>query len=245
MGDMSARLTVVLHQIRSPDNLGAVARLMANFGLEKLALSDPATYGFTAAKKLAVGAEPLLDHIRLYRSLPDALGDAIFAVGTTSRHLRNREVLDPEEGVRRVAKNARHGEVALVFGGEKRGLSDEELAWCQEVIRIPTCAAQQSMNVAQAAAVLLYLCHRECRSAPFSAKPEARATLSLVSQLQNAMEPVLVHAGFLNLQSPKRALRVLLRPLLRGEITRREAEMWLAAFRQLRRTLDLGWPVDR
>jgi tRNA/rRNA methyltransferase len=245
MGDISARLTVVLHQIRSPDNLGAVARLMANFGLEKLALSDPATYGFTAAKKLAVGAEPLLDHLRLYRSLPDAVGHAIFAVGTTSRRLRNREVLDPEDGVRRLAKNARQGEVALVFGGEKRGLSDEELAWCQEVIRIPTLGTQQSMNVAQAAAVLLYLCHRERRSAPLAAKPEARAPLSLVNQLENLMEPVLAHAGFLNLQSPERALRVLFRPLLRGEITRREVEMWLAAFRQLRRALNLRSPVDR
>src|SRR5260370_1189909 len=87
MGDRSERFRVVLHQIRSPDNLGAVARLMVNFGLEKLALSDPATYAFAAARKLAVGAESLLDHLRLYRSLPDALGDAIYAVGTTSRRL--------------------------------------------------------------------------------------------------------------------------------------------------------------
>ena len=239
MGDMSARLTVVLHQIRSPDNLGAVARLMVNFGLEKLALSDPATYAFTAAKKLAVGAESLLDHLRLYRSLPDAVGDAIYAVGTTSRRLRNREVLDPEEGVHRLAKNARRGDVALVFGGEKRGLSDEELARCQEVIRIPTCAGQQSMNVAQAAAVLLYLCHRQRRTAAPIAKLEARARISLVRQLEDLMEPVLLHAGFLNLQSPKRGLRVLLAPLLRGEFTQREAEIWLAAFRQLDRALGL------
>src|SRR6266852_6236751 len=212
MGDMSERLTVVLHQIRSPDNLGAVARLMVNFGLEKLALSDPATYAFAAAKKLAVGAESLLDHLRLYRSLPDAVGDAIYA---------------------------ERGEVALVFGGEKRGLSDEELASCQEVIRIPTCVGQQSMNVAQAAAVLLYLCHRQRRTAAPGAKLENRARISLVGQLEDVMEPVLLHAGFLNLQSPKRALRVLLQPLVRGEFTQREAEMWLAAFRQLDRALGL------
>lgn len=236
---MSARLTVVLHQIRSPDNLGAVARLMVNFGLEKLALSDPATYAFAAARKLAVGAESLLDHIRLYRSLPDAVGNSIYAVGTTSRHLRKREVLDPEEGVQRLQKNAERGEVALIFGGEKRGLSDEELASCQEVIRIPTCAGQQSMNVAQAAAVLLYLSHRQRRTAVPSAKLESRARISLVRQLEEAMEPVLLHAGFLNLQSPKRALRALLQPLLRGEFTQREAEMWLAAFRQLDRALGL------
>lgn len=237
MGDMSAQLTVVLHQIRSPDNLGAIARLMVNFGLEQLALSDPATYAFAAARKLAVGAESLLDHLRLYRSLADAVDDCIYAVGTTSRRLRNRQVLDPEEGTRRLAKNARRGEVALVFGGEKRGLSDEELACCQEVIRIPTSAPQQSMNVSQAVAVLLYLFHRASRAAPATAKVEPRATLSLVRQLEQVMEPVLLQAGFLNVQSPKRALRVLLQPLLRAEFTQREAEMWVAAFRQLRRVL--------
>src|SRR5260370_37004293 len=120
---------------------------MVNFGLEKLALSDPAAYGFAAARKLAVGAESLLDHLRLYRSLPDALGDAIYAVGTTSRRLRKREVLDPEEGVQRLAKNAERGEVALVLGGEKRGLSDHALAPCQEAIRIPTCRRPQPLNV--------------------------------------------------------------------------------------------------
>lgn len=245
MRDMSEQLTVVLHQIRSPDNLGAVARLMVNFGLEKLALSDPATYAFAAARKLAVGAESLLDHLRLYRSLPDAVGDVIYAIGTTSRRLRNREVLEPEEGVHRLAKKARRGEVALVFGGEKRGLSDAELASCQEVIRIPTCAGQESMNVAQAVAVLLYLFHRERRTAGPVAKLEPRARLSLVTQLEQVMNPVLLHAGFLNVQSPERALRILLRPLLRGELTQREAEMWLAAFRQLLRALGLRSSIDR
>src|SRR5260370_40570320 len=98
MGDMSERFTVVLHQIRSPDNLGAVARLMVNFGLEKLALSDPATYAFAAARKLAAGAESLFDHPRLYRLLPRPLGDANYPIGTHSCLLREREGADPEQG---------------------------------------------------------------------------------------------------------------------------------------------------
>src|SRR5215813_7919892 len=242
MADLSAELTVVVHQIRSPDNLGAIARLMANFGIRKLALSNPATYAFAAAGKLAVGAESILDHLQLHRSLADAVGHAIFAVGSTSRHLRNRAVLDPEEGLRRLARNAERGPVALVLGGEKRGLSDEELRACQEVIRIPTSSAQPSMNVAQAAAVLLYLWRRHHRAATPREKTRAGAKLEMVQRLESLMGEVLLDAGFLNPQSPKRALGILIDSLFRRGLSEREAEMWVAAFRQLRRAVNLGSP---
>ena len=242
MADLSAQLTVVVHQIRSPDNLGAIARLMANFGIRKLALSDPATYAFAAAGKLAVGAESILDHLQLHRSLVDAVSHAVFAVGSTSRQLRDRTVLEPEEGVRRLARNAGRGPVALVLGGEKRGLSDEELGCCQEVIRIPTSSTQSSMNVAQAAAVLLYLWQRQQRTA--TPKIRARARLELLQRLETLMGEILLDAGFLNPQSPKRTLRVLVDSLSRQGLSPREAEMWIAAFRQLRRAVNLSSPGD-
>ena len=242
MADLSAQLTVVLHQIRSPDNLGAIARLMANFGIRKLVLSNPATYAFRAAGKLAVGAESILDHLQLHRSLADAVSHAVFAVGSTSRQLRNRTVLEPEEAVRRLAMNAERGPVALVLGGEKRGLSDDELASCQEVIRIPTSSAQPSMNVAQAAAVLLYLWQRQPLVRTLPKKMRAGAKLELVQRLEALMGEVLLDAGFLNPQSPKRTLRVLIDSLSREGLSQREAEMWVAAFRQLRRAVNLGSP---
>src|SRR5215471_5754761 len=244
MADLSAELTLVLHQIRSPDNLGAIARLMANFGIRKLALSNPATYAFAAAGKLAVGAESILDHLQLHRSLADAVSHAVFAVGSTSRHLRNRTALEPEEGVRRLARNAARGSVALVLGGEKRGLSDEELASCQEVIRIPTSSAQSSMNVAQAAAVLLYLWQRQQRIATPADRMRARAKLELLQRLETLMGEILLDAKFLNPQSPKRTLRVLVDSLSRQGLSPREAEMWIAAFRQLRRAVNLCSPGD-
>src|SRR5262249_20186490 len=240
MSDISGGLTVVLHQIRSPDNLGAIARLMANFGIRKLTLSNPATSAFAAAGKLAVGAESILDHLQLHRSVADAVSHAIFAVGTTSREPRNRGVLDPEEGIRRLASKAEGGPVALVLGGEKRGLSDEELGCCQEVIRIPTSTAQPSMNVAQAAAVLLYLWQGQQRATPPAKTTPAGAKLELMQRVEALMDEVLLDAGFLNPQSPKRTLRVLIESLTRAGLSPREAEMWLAAFRQLRRAVSLG-----
>jgi tRNA/rRNA methyltransferase len=70
----SSNMVVVLHQIRSPDNLGAVARLMANFGLSRLVVSDPVTHAFSAAQKLAVGGESVLSGMYVAKDLEEAVG---------------------------------------------------------------------------------------------------------------------------------------------------------------------------
>ena len=160
-------LTVVAHQLRSPENLGAIARLMSNFGFKRLVLSDPVTHDFRGAQTLAVGAEEILQKLAFAKSLSEALGGSVFAIGTTSREtLKRARALSPEEGIAKLREHAARGPVALVLGGEKRGLDDEELSLCQEVIAIPTRGPQPSMNVSQAAAVLLYLCSREAAGQP-------------------------------------------------------------------------------
>src|SRR5262245_25186844 len=100
-------LTVVLHQTRSPDNLGSVARVMANFGFTRLVLSDPTTAAFRGAERLAVKAGPILDTMSVAKNLPEALTDCVYAVGTTSRtELRGRHALSPEEAVQRLAEES-------------------------------------------------------------------------------------------------------------------------------------------
>jgi tRNA/rRNA methyltransferase len=230
-------LTVVVHQIRSPDNLGALARLMANFGYHHLVLSQPRTYTFRAAEKLAVHAESRLEDLQLAPDLESALESCVFACGTTSRaEVKGRTILTPEEGVARLAAASARGRVALVFGGEKRGLSDAELALCHEVLAIPTRAEQPSMNIAQAAAVLLYLSSREA-PAPVELPEDAGARLATVHAVEDAAREVMLESGFLNPQAPSRVLHELSRSLVRGRLTQREAEMWLSAFEHLRRAL--------
>jgi tRNA/rRNA methyltransferase len=231
---LRAQLVVVLHQVRSPDNLGAIARLMANFDLPSLTLSDPLTYALREADKLAVKGARVLDSMRLTQGLPEAVEGCVFALGTTSRALEDRRALTPEEGIALLARHAARGKVALVLGGEKRGLSDDELRHCQEVCVIPTAPAQPSMNLAQAASVLLYLCSREGSSLPASPPPEG-ARLGTVHALEARMRETLLGAGFLNPQAPEHILTELTRSLLRGELSQREAELWLTAFRKLSR----------
>jgi tRNA/rRNA methyltransferase len=236
------QLTVVLHQTRSPDNLGAVARVMANFGFSRLILSDPATYAFRGAERLAVKGEAVLDRMAVARDLKEALSDCVYAVGTTSRtQLKGRVPLTPEEAVGRLAEECARGRVGLVLGGEQRGLSDEELAVCTDVLVIPTSEVQPSMNLAQAAAVLLYLCGRqEPPAAPAAAAVEPGARMGTLSALSTRMQQVLLSAQFLNPQAPEHVLHELERTLLRARLTQREAELWLTAFKHLERAVKRG-----
>lgn len=238
---LGEHLTVVLHQTRSPDNLGAVARVMANFGFSRLILSDPATYAFRGAERLAVKGETVLDRMAVARDLPEALTDCVYAVGTTSRtQLKGRAALTPEEAVGRLAQESARGRVALVLGGEQRGLSDEELAHCTDVLVIPTSEVQPSMNLAQAAAVLLYLCGREGTRAPVPAASEPGARMGTLNALGQRMQEVMLTSEFLNPQAPEHVLHELERTLMRAKLTQREAELWLTAFKHLGRAVKRG-----
>ena len=224
---------VVCHQLRSPENLAAIARAMANFGFTDLILSDPQTHDFRVAGRIAVQAETVMDQFQVALSLDEALTGVVYAVGTTSRaQLKRFTPLTPEQAVARMATHAARGKVALVLGGEKRGLSDDELARCQDVLVIPTPGPQPSMNLSHAATILLYLCSRHDAPPP-SQTPGA--SLKMIQRLEVKMQEALLAAEFLNPQAPGHVLTELSRALVKGQLTEREAQIWLAAFEHLAR----------
>ena len=224
---------LVCHQLRSPENLAAIARAMANFGFRDLILSDPQTHEFRVAGRIAVKADDVMENFQVAQTLDEALTGVVYAVGTTSRTLLKRHTpLSPEQAVQRLAAHAARGKVALVLGGEKRGLSDDELSRCQDVLVIPTSGPQPSMNLSHAASILLYLCSRH--DAPPAAETSG-ATLGMLKRLEGRMQEALLAAEFLNPQAPEHVLTELSRSLVRGQLTEREAQVWLAAFEHLRR----------
>ncbi len=240
MGRLRAHLDVVCHQVRLPENLGAIARLCANFDFPRIILSDAEVVSHRDAERVAVGAESVLRGLRLVPTLPEAVGDCVFVLGTTGREkVRGRRVVSPEEAVGQLWQQAARGRVALLLGGEQRGLSDDELEQCHAICVIPTSEVQPSMNLAQAASVLLYLCARADDERPSSLHegppPEAGARLSTVQALEARMQDVLLRAEFLNPEAPAHILRELSRSLVKGQLSQREAELWLAAFAHLGR----------
>ncbi|MDP1823891.1 MAG: TrmH family RNA methyltransferase [Archangium sp.] len=226
---------VVCHQLRSPENLAAIARAMANFGFSDLILSDPQTHEFRVAGRIAVKADTVMEHFQVAQSLDEALTGVVYAVGTTSRaQLKRFTPLSPEQAVTRLATHSARGKVGLVLGGEKRGLSDDELSRCQDVLVIPTPGPQPSMNLSHAASILLYLCSRQDVPPPAE---QPGASLGMIKRLEANMKDALLAAEFLNPQAPQHVLTELTRTLLRAQLTEREAQVWLAAFEHLKRTI--------
>ncbi len=161
------RISIVLVSPRNPLNIGAAARAMANFGFARLAVVAPYERHWDEAMsdphwreaKSAVGASDLLQNAKRTESLTDAVADCTLVVGTASIDHRKPEqpVIPLPELAPLIQKElARGGRIALVFGSEKRGLTQNDLAHCQILTVIPTDPQQPSMNLGQAVAVCLY-----------------------------------------------------------------------------------------
>jgi len=163
---------VVLVSPRNPLNIGAAARAMANFGCTRLAVVAPYEPHWGEAMsdphwreaKSAVGASDLLQNAKRTESLADAVADCTLVIGTGSLEHRKPEqpvIPLPELPPIVLKELARGGHIALVFGSEKRGLTQKDLAHCHILAVIPTNPQQPSMNLGQAVAVCLYeLCTR-------------------------------------------------------------------------------------
>ena len=227
---------VVLIRPANPENLGAVARAMKNFGLSEWAVVALGTYDFAAARRVAVHAEDLLDRPRLCATLDDAVADCAWVVGTSSRRVRGRRRLSPDELAQEAA--ARPGRTALVFGEERSGLDNAAIERCDELSSIPTESAQPSLNLAQAVLVYAYALRRAALAA--GARPEpprpAPATDGELVRVEAALRGALRAGGFL--AGPERhAVRDLAGTLRRARLSRRDARLWLAALRRLGRAL--------
>jgi TrmH family RNA methyltransferase len=150
-------LRVVLVNPRNPLNIGAAARAMSNFGFFHLRVVNPYELAFREARS-AVGASPLLDRAEEFKSLSEAVADCTLVVGTTAVGRRDPQhpVKRPEQAAPLIRKRLANSRVALLFGSEKRGLSNEDLSHCHWLLRIPTREDHRSMNLGQAVAVCLY-----------------------------------------------------------------------------------------
>lgn len=221
---------LVLLRPRNPENLGAVARVMKNFGLDDWAIAALGTHDFAAARRVAVHAEDLLDRPRLVETLGEALADCAWVVGTSSRRVRGKRRLSPADVAREALERAPEGRTALVFGDERGGLSNAEIARCHDLSTIPAAEAQPSLNLAQAVAVYAWeLREASLAGAPATARrPASGATDAELERIEAALRAALRASRFL--AGPERhAVRDLLAPLRRARLSRREARLWLSA----------------
>jgi tRNA/rRNA methyltransferase len=229
-----APVRIVLVRPRNPENLGAVARAMRNFGLGDWAIAALGTHDFAAARRVAVHAEELLDRPRLTATLDEAVADCAWVVGTSARKVRGKRRLLPEEVAREASARA-PGVTAIVFGEERSGLTGEEVDRCHDLSTIPVDEAQPSLNLAQAVLVYAYEARR-AGGAPPPGREGALATDGDLARIEEALRRVLRDGGFL--AGPERhAIRDLADVLRRGRMSPREARLWEAALRALGKRL--------
>jgi len=159
--DILKRFRVVLWRPRTPGNVGSVARAMKNMGFTDLRLAEPLSYEDPGsfeleAGRLAWNAADLLGRRREHPSIAAAVADASLLVGFSARSPHGRRGDAPRTLVPRLLEAARRGGVALLFGQENIGLTDDVLARCQMLGTIPSSAGYTSLNLAQSVLVILY-----------------------------------------------------------------------------------------
>jgi len=150
---------VVLVEPQLGENIGAAARAMANFGLSKLRLVKPVQgWPNEKAKVMAAGADRVLDAVVVYDTLADAIGDCTYVLATTARnHDQAKPVLGAAEAMQALAPKVGGGEtVAIVFGRERIGLENHEVARADAIVTLPVNPAFASLNLAQAVVILAY-----------------------------------------------------------------------------------------
>jgi tRNA/rRNA methyltransferase len=185
-----ARFEVVLVSPRNPLNIGAVARAMANFGFEHLAVAAPYLPHWREAKS-AVGAPHLLANAREHVTLADAVAQCTLVAGTGT--LTHRKPEQPVVSLPDLAPMMRRaieggGRAAIVFGPEKHGLTREDLSYCNVLVEIPTDPQQPSMNLGQAAAVCLYELVRPMSIRETPPSPPAGDTITTAAARSAALE---------------------------------------------------------
>jgi len=254
---MLDNLSVILVRTRFPENIGMVARAMANMGASSLILVQPERWDREKAAPLATSQGlALLDSAIVEPSLEMALAPFSVAFGTTARTGGWRtDVISPEKAAGEIRSLAREeGKVALVFGSEDRGLSNDEVEMCTRLVNIPTAMEHASLNLAQAVLIMLYECMKtdmafDAQSThggttggcgwrrPTHNTDSRRVTLEEERLLLATLQRTLMIVEHLPKDNPGWFMQPMRRFLRKSRLHRHEFDMLMGVCRQIRHKL--------
>ena len=222
-----AHIRIVLTRTSHPGNIGAAARAMKTMGLSDLVLVAPAVFPNSQADAMAAGSTDLLAAARVCATLAEALADTTLALGVSARRRDIvSEVLTPPEATMRLLAEAQAGPVALVFGNETSGLSNEELSLCQGLVTIAANPDYSSLNLAAAVQVLSYELRQAWLGHAVWPQPAMDAASSdEVEKFYAHMETALAELEFLNPGSPGKLMLKLRRLFARTRLAKEEVNI--------------------
>lgn len=227
-------LVVVLVRPRNPLNIGASARAMSNFGARQLRLVNPYAVGFREARS-AVGASLLLKNAKEFNSVADAVSDCSLVVGTTA--VRNRALEHPlhrlnEKAGDRVRTALSTGRVAILFGSEKIGLTNEDFSHCHWLLHVPTDEEHISMNLGQAVAVCLYGIAQSVAEEPAQPLPEP-APAGEIEKITEGFYEALKISGYVKPGNDVLSEKKVRRLMRRLHLEAIDAKVFLGMVRQI------------
>ncbi len=218
----------VLVGTQHPGNIGAVARAMKNMGVERLVLVRPREFPHAEATARASGADDVLAAAQVVDTLDAAIGDCGLVIATTAREREhNHRVIDVRDAAQRIAQEAVRGPVAVLFGGERAGLSNEEIDAAHLLARIPANPAYTSLNIAMAAQLIAYEIYR-ARGVQVLAAPGAvpLATVTEMERFFEHLDAVLAEVEFRDRTASGTQLKQRLRRLFqRAEMDQNEVNI--------------------
>lgn len=234
------RIRVVLTRTSHPGNIGAAARAMKTMGLSRLYLVAPLSFPDPVAEARASGATDLLEQAVVVERLEDALIGTHFSAALTARR-REWSVPpgNPREVVPELVAQAAHGEVALVFGAENSGLTNEEVALCSLPVTIPANPAYSSLNLGAAVQLLCYECRMVTLDPPPLAEPlRPLASFEEVEGFHRHLEHAMAQSGFYKSDNPGRLIARVRRLFGRVRLEREEVNILRGILGALQRKPD-------
>lgn len=239
--DPLSQIRIVLSHTSHPGNIGAAARAMKTMGLGSLYLVNPKRFPDADADARATGAVDILQRARVCASLAEALQGTVHALAVSARR---RELAyasaDARTAARALVAAARQGAVAIVFGTEMSGLTNEEILQCRAAAHIPANPDYSSLNLAAAVQVMAY----EARVAALDAAPpgpgehEPAPALARHEDVENFyahLEQSLLASGFLDPANPKRLLPRLRRLFGRAQLEQEEVSILRGMLKSFRK----------
>jgi len=234
MSDVLKNVRIVLVGTLYSGNVGAACRAMANMGITDLVLAEPKICdGWGEAARMAVHADDILNARRETASLAEAVADCSWVVGTTARGgLYRQHVKTPREHAPELLRLAESGRVALVFGREDKGLSNEEIGICTHLIRIPVHPGYISLNLAQAVLLCCYELYGALNiyEAPVEKSPPAHAAQKL--KLLEMWREMLLGIGFMKEDKADHIMQGIQRIFSRGTFSEDDVAIMMGVARQ-------------
>lgn len=220
-------IRIVLSHTSHPGNIGAAVRAMKTMGLTSLNLINPKSFPDKTADIRAVGARDLLNQVKVFTDIDEALDGTVMAAAVTARARGlPHETYNSRQGAETLLDYAREHPVALLFGAETAGLTTAEVSKCQMTIHIPTNPDYSSLNLASAVQVMVY----ELRMAlpEINEEPALIRTPAGFNEMEffyEHLEQVMVRSEFLNQNEPKRLMQRMRRLFSRARVEKEEVNI--------------------